>query len=71
MLIFLKIWIKTENALAKCNEEVEKNVIKALAVIYMIGEIEILVPDDLTIQTSLSLDKNIYEKTINKLIGGY
>lgn len=62
------IWVKAENALAKCSEEVGKRIIKALAVIYMIGEIEILIPDDVTIQTSLSLDKDIYEKTVNKLI---
>lgn len=62
------IWLKAENALSKVKDENEKDVIKALAVIYMINEIEIFVPDDVTIRLALGVDGNIFEKTINSLI---
>ncbi len=62
------IWVKAENALAKCSEIEEKNIIKSLAIIYMINETEILMPDDITILSSLSMEQAEYEKIINKLI---
>ena len=66
--IIKDIWVKAENAIIKCSDNDEKNIIKALAIIYMINEVEILVPDDLTIQSSLDLEKDAFEKLINKLI---
>ena len=62
------IWLKTENALAKCSEQEEKDVIKSLSIIYMINETEILVPDDNTLRLSVDMTSSKYEDTINKLI---
>lgn len=62
------IWLKTENALAKCNELEEKDLIKSLSIIYMINETEILVPDDNTLRLSVDMTSSKYEQIINKLI---
>lgn len=62
------IWVKSENAIAKCTDDIEKNVIKTIAVIYMINETELLVPDDLTIQLAMSIESNKFEKITNSLI---
>ena len=62
------IWLKSENALGKCNENIEKDIIKVIAIIYMVNEIEILVPDDMTIRSALQLDEKKYIEIINKLI---
>ena len=66
--IIKDIWLKAENALSKCNGDQEKNIVKVIAIIYMINEIEILVPDDLTVRTALSLDEKQYVEIIDKLI---
>lgn len=63
-----EIWIKAENALAKTKDDIESNIIKALAVIYMINEIEILMPDDKTIRLALNLEDDIFQMHINNLI---
>lgn len=66
--IIKEIWIKSENAISKSKEEKEIQIIKALAIIYMIDEIEILVPDDSTIKNSLNLTDIEYKNAINNLI---
>lgn len=66
--VIRNIWLKTENALAKCNELEEKDLIKSLSIIYMINETEILVPDDNTLRLSVDMTSSKYEQIINKLI---
>lgn len=66
--VIRSIWLKTENALSKCSEQDEKDIIKSLSVIYMINETEILVPDDNTLRLSIDMTTSRYEATINKLI---
>ncbi len=66
--VIRNIWLKTENALAKCNELEEKDLIKSLSIIYMINETEILVPDDNTLRLSVDMASSKYEEIINKLI---
>lgn len=66
--VIRNIWLKTENALAKCNELEEKDLIKSLSIIYMINETEILVPDDNTLRLSVDMTSSKYEEIINKLI---
>ena len=63
-----EIWIKSENAINKCKNEIEKNVIKSLAIIYMINDLETLIPDDKTLKTSLHLNQDEYEKIIDDLV---
>ena len=63
-----EIWIKSENAISKCKNETEKNVIKSLAIIYMINDLETLIPDDNTLKTSLHLSSEEYEKIIDDLV---
>lgn len=66
--IIRNIWLKAENALAKCSDDNEKNIIKTLSIIYMINETEILIPDDNNIRLSLDMNISNYEEIINKLI---
>lgn len=63
-----EIWLKSENAISKCKNDVERNVIKSLAIIYMINDLETLTPDDKTIKTSLNLSKDEYENVVDNLI---
>lgn len=63
-----EIWIKSENAINKCKTEVEIHIIKAIAIIYMINETEILVPDDSTIKESLNLSDTEFNNAIDSLI---
>lgn len=63
-----EIWIKAENAINKCKRETEKKVIKSLAIIYMINDLDTLIPNDITIKTSLNLNQMEYQKTIDELI---
>lgn len=63
-----EIWLKSENTLNKCKNDIERKIIKSLAVIYMINDLEILTPDDKTIKASLNLTQNEYENTIDNLI---
>lgn len=60
--------MKSENALSKVKEKNEINIIKSLSIIYMIGEIETLIPDDITIRLSLDLTNEEYMLAINNLI---
>lgn len=62
------VWMKSENALSKVKEKNEINIIKSLSIIYMIGEIETLIPDDITIRLSLDLTNEEYLLAINNLI---
>ena len=62
------VWMKSENALSKVKEKNEINIIKSLSIIYMIGEIETLIPDDITIRLSLDLTNEEYMLAINNLI---
>ncbi len=66
--IIRNIWLKTENALFKCSNLEEENLIKSLSIIYMINENEILIPDDSTLRLSVDMTTLEYERTINKLI---
>lgn len=62
------VWMKSENALSKVKEKNEINIIKSLSIIYMVGEIETLIPDDITIRLSLDLTNEEYMLAINNLI---
>ena len=62
------IWLKSENALAKCNEIEEKDIIKSLSIIYMVNETEILTPDDNILKLSVDMSDSKYEEIISKLI---
>ena len=67
-LLIKEIWLKSENAINKCKNDVERNIIKSLAIIYMINDLETLTPDDKTIKDSLNLQQNEYDKAIETLI---
>lgn len=62
------LWIKSENAISKTKEDNQISIIKAIAIIYMINESEIFVPDDETIRLSLNMSKETYQKSINELV---
>lgn len=62
------IWLKVSTLLNKVDDLVEEKIIKAIAVIYIVNELDKLSPKDSVIQASLCLDKDIYNKAINSLL---
>lgn len=62
------MWIKTNSALQKVKESVEKKILKAIAIIYIMNELDMITPTDLVIQSSLSLEREEYIKGINGLL---
>ena len=66
--IIKETWIKSENALNKTEDEVERKIIKTLAVIYMINDFEVFIPNDTTIRLSINIEKSEYNHKINNLI---
>lgn len=63
-----EIWMKSENAINKCKDENEIRIIKAIAVVYMLNETEIFIPDDDTIKNSLNLCDDEFHSAIDTLI---
>lgn len=62
------VWIKTNSSLEKVKDSIEKKILKAIAIIYIVNELDTLTPTDLTIQSGLSLDREEYVKGINGLL---
>lgn len=62
------IWIKCESAINKINDEEEKQIIKALAIIYMINRFDELAPKDTNLYLALDMDEKIFNKKIENLI---
>ena len=63
-----EIWMKSENAINKCKDENEIRIIKAIAIVYMLNETEIFIPDDDTIKNSLNLCDDEFHSAIDTLI---
>jgi len=63
-----EIWIKAESALSKTNDQDEKRIIKAIAIIYMINKFEELLPKNNALALSLNMDENLFDRKINNLI---
>ena len=66
--IIKQIWIKTENALNKTKDDIERKIIKSLSVIYMINDFETLIPNDNTLRLSTNIQKDEFEHKISNLI---
>lgn len=64
-----EIWIKTESALNKTNDEVERSIIKAISIIYMINNFEELLPKDNALSLALNMDEELFTEKISNLIG--
>ncbi len=62
------IFIKTENAIHKASNEIEKSILKSLSIIYMINDLENFMPDDLTIRLSINIPEDEYFKAVESLI---
>ena len=63
-----EIWIKAESALSKTNDDAEKRIIKAIAIIYMINKFEELLPKNNALALSLNMNENLFNEKINNLI---
>ena len=63
-----EIWLKSENALYKAKTNDEARIIKTIAIIYIIGENDLIIPNDNTIKCSLNMNDKQYEDAINGLI---
>lgn len=62
------IWLKADSALQRAYEKKERKIIKAIAIIYVVNELDKLPPIDFTIMTSLQLSKDEYDSAINALV---
>ena len=63
-----EIWIKTESALSKTNDEAERRIIKAMSIIYMINNFEELLPKDNALALSLNMEEELFAEKISSLI---
>ena len=63
-----EIWIKAENAISKTNDLIEINILKSIAIIYMINDFENFSPVNTSVQLSLNLQEKIFDEKINNLI---
>jgi hypothetical protein len=61
-------WLKANAALQKTNDDNESKIIKALAIIYIVNELDNLPPTDLMLKLSLCLDGEDFEVAVNSLI---
>ena len=61
------IYVKASSALSKIKENDEKKVVKALAIIYVINELEKVSPNSLTIAAALNLEHNECKNILHKL----
>lgn len=62
------VWLKANNALLKTKDKIQKKIIKSLAVINIVNELERLSPTDLYIRASLGLENEIFQDAITQLV---
>lgn len=62
------VWLKANNALLKTNDKIQKKIIKSLAVINIVNEVEQLSPTELYIRASLGLENGIFQDAISQLV---
>jgi len=62
------VWLKANNALLKINDEIQRKIIKSIAVIGIVKEFERLSPTDIYIRASLGLTNDKYEDAIMQLV---
>lgn len=63
-----EIWIKAENAISKTTDIIEINILKVLAIIYMINDFENYSPVNSTIRLSLALDEKEFNEKLEGLL---
>lgn len=63
-----EIWIKAENAISKTTDVIEINILKVLAIIYMINDFENYSPVNSTIRLSLALDEKEFSEKLEVLL---
>lgn len=63
-----EIWIKAENAISKTTDVIEINILKVLAIIYMINDFENYSPVNSTIRLSLALDEKEFSEKLEGLL---
>lgn len=62
------IWYRTEAVLSRLTDQIERKIIKTLAIILMINEPDIYSPSIESIHISLDIDKTIIEKCVKRLL---
>lgn len=62
------IWYRSEAVLSKVTDQIDRRIIKALAIILMINELDVFSPDERTLHLSLDIDKSIIERKIKELV---
>ncbi|WFD11309.1 hypothetical protein [Tepidibacter hydrothermalis] len=61
-------WLKANNTMQKVSSEVEKNIVKAIAIIYIINELDKLAPIDEIIKLALDISDEEYKNAIESLL---
>ncbi|HEY5588159.1 MAG TPA: hypothetical protein VIK86_04285 [Candidatus Paceibacterota bacterium] len=62
------VWLKTNSALLKTNDDIQKKIIKSIAVIYIVNEFQRIAPVDLYLRLSLGITNHIFEAAITQLL---
>lgn len=62
------VWLKANNALLKTKDKIQKKIIKSLAIINIVNELERLSPTDIYIRASLGLENEIFQNAITQLV---
>lgn len=65
------IWLKSHSALQKTKNKIEKNIIKAIAIIYIVNELDKLTPTETTIRIALALEKHECDEAIKRLLNSH
>lgn len=61
-------WIKAENALSKTQEPIERRILKALAIIYMINDFDDLMPNEVNLRLSVNVNIKTFKSALNSLM---
>lgn len=60
-------WIRVENAINKVSDEVEKEILKSLGIIYMINDFDNFAPNEENLRLSIDIDKEQFEIKLKEL----
>ena len=63
-----KNWLKADSSLAKVENEIDRKIIKALSIIYMVNDFNLLIPNEMTLRLAVNLDEKTFNFRIQELI---
>ncbi|HCL4436930.1 TPA: hypothetical protein N2D87_003640 [Clostridium botulinum] len=61
-------WLSAESTLAKCNNYNEKSIIKTLAIVYIVNELEMLPPNSIILRLGTGLNEKEFKCSLEELL---